>query len=35
MTVVPAFRMTVQATVLAVVHPLQEEKGLPPAVAGR
>jgi hypothetical protein len=29
-----AFIVTVQKMVLALVHPLQETKGLPPAVAG-
>jgi hypothetical protein len=33
-TVIPAFIVTVQVTVLAVVHPLHEAKVLPPAVAG-
>jgi hypothetical protein len=33
-TVVPAFIVTLQVTVLAVVHPLHEEKLLTPEVAG-
>ena len=33
-TVVVAFKVTEQVTVLALVHPVQEEKTLLPAVAG-